>query len=551
MKKLRFFFVLGVLVLMMTGCKKDSGILTFNRFVINPPTFTPGDANAKSYVSFTSALSRILYQENDVVYVNGEPFTLTYNGDHWEAIGTSSVSGEVFYCLHANGTVTGTGDPSYNVSFTSNLPTTSGIVLAGSTTTNVMTFTPAVAVLVFKPENMADYTGVKVGFDGSKIPQTFAINASTGAFSTSSYIPKAASEYSNSSMLTMKKDPGNSYFYVAIPIEGVSVSTKLYVLYSKSDATTEQRITTGAVTLAKGHVYVMPSESMDDYPFDELGRSKSTFSIAAGKHVKFSAGNLQCNPNLYTNNLAKAWIIATHQYDQQSYTYNLGLTSTTNHYIDVFGWATSGYEQYDAVLDTLYTHYPYQMDADNTMYYAGSANADLSGSNVFDWGVYNCRGNRIYYGETQSSPSPASARWRTLTIDEWTYLLTGRTNATSLRGYATIYGIRGLVILPDTWSLPTGASFTANGPDNTYTLQQWAVMEKGGAIFLPACGMRTTSSNVDGWNEYGYYWSGTHRNNARCWALSFQNDGSTRSIDVAYSGPRYSGMSVRLVSPID
>ena len=174
----------------------------------------------------------------------------------------------------------------------------------------------------------------------------------------------------------------------------------------------------------------------------------------------------------------------------------------------------------------------------------------MTGNAVYDWGRYTSRNNIIYYGESQSA-LPTAQRWRTLSQDEWVYLLSGRTNATSKRGYATIGSVRGFVILPDSWTQPAGVTFTPNGTNNTYTRQQWAKMEKAGAIFLPASGVRTHADNVDGWNTEGYYWTGTYRNNTRCWAIQFQNNGSTTSLDLEASGPRYNGMSVRLVSPID
>jgi len=545
MKKMRFFFVLTAITLLMTGCSKDDDVLSFDKFIVNPPTLS---TNTKSYldVDFTSRLSRILYQDGDVIYVSGKAFTLHYEDGAWMAVGSESVSGTEFYCIHADGNISGTGEPSYDVSFTGNLSTTSGVVLVGTTTSNVLTFQPAVAMLVFKPENMGDYTGVKVGFDGSKIPQTFTINASSESYSSVTYMPKAASAYSSSSMLTMKKDPSNTYFYVAVPIAGASVSTKLYVQFYKSDATTEQRITSGLVTLTKGKVHIIPSDNMEDYPFDEFGCGRSTFSVAAGKHVKFSAGNLECNPSLYNFGRPKAWIIPSQQYEQLSYAYNVGISEETNHYIDVFGWATSGY-----ISELSGDHYPYLTETNNALYYAGDENGDLSGNRFYDWGTYNARYNQIYYGDSASILTPASARWSTLTNAEWEYLLNSRSDAANLRGGATINSsIRGLVILPDDWSTPSGASFTP-GANNTYTLQQWAVMEKAGAIFLPACGQRTDASTVDGWNEYGYYWTGTHFNASRCYAVRFQNNGTTVSVTTSLRSFRYTGMSVRLVSHID
>lgn len=554
MKKLHFLFLLASLALLATGCTKDEentngGVKTIDKFIIKSSQFKPSNPNSKAYLEYSSFLSRILYEEGDIVYVNGVPFELSFETDHWEATGTS-VTAETFYMAHASGTISGSGTPSYHVDIRHNgeVNTTSGMVLYGSTTTNVMTLNPAVAILVFDPSDMGDYLGVKVGFDGSKVPNAFDISAADGSITSPTYIGPASSAYSEFTMLTMKRDPENSYFYVAIPIIGSSISTKLYFTYTLGDGSNVQRITSGNVSLQKGKVYVIPSEDIDDYPFDEYGRSKSVFSISATKHVKFSAGNLQCNPALFTSTSPKAWLIAHNQYDRLSNTFNENIDETTNHYVDVFGWATSGYEQ--DVDGDLIGHYPYQTEEDNSRYYAGAANNNLTGNSLYDWGRYNARGGRIYYGETQSV-LPVAERWRTLSQEEWQYLLGSRTNATNLRGYATIDGVRGFVILPDSWTLPTGASFTPNGPNNNYTLQQWAKMEKAGAIFLPTSGVRVDATTVDGWNQEGWYWTGTVRMAARCYAIQFTNNGSTTDLDMGASAPRYYGMSVRLVSPID
>lgn len=554
MKKINFLFLLGALVLFATGCTRDDEITqgevkTIDKFIINTPAFTPSNSDSKAY--FDSLDNRILYDEGDIVYVNGVPFELSYEGDHWEATGTS-VTSDIFYMAHANGAVSNFSSPTYQVDIRNNgeVTATNGIVLYGSTTSNVLTLNPSVAILAFWPSDMSKYSGMKVGFDGNKIPSNFNISAANGSISVTEYISQASSSYERYTMLRMKKDITDSYFYVAIPIAGSSVTTKLYLTYNLSNGSNVQRITSGTVTLQKGKVYVLPTEGLDDYPFDEYGRSKSTFSISATKHVKFSAGNLQCNPAYFTANSGKIWVIAHNQYDCLSNTYNENINSTTNHYIDVFGWATTGYEQYVDSIGDIIPHYPYQTDEIYSYYYAGTAITNLSGNAVYDWGRYTSRNNIIYYGESQSA-LPSAQRWRTLSQDEWTYLLNGRANATSKRGYATIGSVRGFVILPDSWTQPTGVTFTPNGPNNNYTLQQWAKMEKAGAIFLPASGVRTHANNVEGWNTEGYYWTGTYRNNTRCWAIQFENNGTTCSLDLDASGPRYNGMSVRLVSPID
>ena len=87
--------------------------------------------------------------------------------------------------------------------------------------------------------------------------------------------------------------------------------------------------------------------------------------------------------------------------------------------------------------------------------------------------------------------------------------------------------------------------------DNTYSEEQWAVMEAAGAVFLPAAGYRdgTDVSNVI---LYGDYWSSTPDasdepfSENRAYSFSFDSDGLYPQ---AY-GDRFYGLSVRLVQAV-
>lgn len=49
--------------------------------------------------------------------------------------------------------------------------------------------------------------------------------------------------------------------------------------------------------------------------------------------------------------------------------------------------------------------------------------------------------------------------WRTLTKDEWNYLLFERPNYGILFGQGQVNGTNGLILLPDDWMFPSGISF--------------------------------------------------------------------------------------------
>jgi hypothetical protein len=74
--------------------------------------------------------------------------------------------------------------------------------------------------------------------------------------------------------------------------------------------------------------------------------------------------------------------------------------------------------------------------------------------------------------------------WRTLTYDEWYYILFVRENADGLCGIACVDGVNGLILLPDDWTGVDGLSFISGfHSDNsieayamyqTLTVDQWS-----------------------------------------------------------------------------
>ncbi|MCR5554137.1 MAG: hypothetical protein K6F29_01220, partial [Bacteroidales bacterium] len=133
---------------------------------------------------------------------------------------------------------------------------------------------------------------------------------------------------------------------------------------------------------------------------------------------------------------------------------------------------------------------------------------NIAGTN-YDWGVYNA----IYNPKTQTTDAPGT--WRTLTKDEWVYLLNTRPTASNIRyAKATVCGIVGLIIVPDNCSNTyypltnvntAGAAYTSNIIGAT----DWAKMENVGCVFLPAAGLRD-GPLVFNVGSAGYYWSATY-----------------------------------------
>lgn len=264
-----------------------------------------------------------------------------------------------------------------------------------------------------------------------------------------------------------------------------------------------------------------------DFATVETGVLNGVFSVNQSKKVRFSKGNLQYQAS--TN----IWRFAKNQWDYVGEA-NENISQIYSGWIDLFGWGTSGWNS-GAVC-----YQPWSTSTTDSDYYpGGSYTNNLTGGYAnADWGVHNA----IYNGGNQAG------QWRTLTKDEWVYVFQDRNNASSKYGHGKVNGVCGMILLPDSWTLPSGLSFTAGNSSwaNSYTADQWAQMEANGAVFLPAAGCRygTSVSNV---GSYGGYWSASYYSSNYAYFLYFDG-GSLYPSDYNYRGY---GRSVRLVAPAE
>ena len=267
-------------------------------------------------------------------------------------------------------------------------------------------------------------------------------------------------------------------------------------------------------------------------PPSEDGMLPGLFSVSATQQVFFSQGNLQYQASTDT------WRFAEHQYDYVG-SDNSNISSTYSGWIDLFGWGTSGWNSgavcYQPWSTTMLSYY---------YYLGGSYTNGLTGTYAeADWAWHNAISNG----------GNAAHQWRTLTSAEWNYLFNTRANASSKRGTGNINGVGGLIILPDSWTLPSECSFSAgftayaedNYPDwtrNSYTLAQWAQMEAAGAVFLSAAGYRW-GTNVSTVGYDGNYWSSTPFNESNAYTMGFNSYGLSATNNYLL----YCGFSVRSV----
>ncbi len=239
-----------------------------------------------------------------------------------------------------------------------------------------------------------------------------------------------------------------------------------------------------------------------DSPIVPDGVLPGLFSVSATRQVRFSQGNLQYQASTNT------WRFAEHQYDYVG-SDNRSISSTYSGWIDLFGWGTG-------------------------------SNPTLSSSYPEDYGTFVDWGsNAIINGGNTTN------LWRTLTSAEWEYLLNTRPGASSKLGSGNINGVGGLIILPDSWTLPSECSFASgfaiinpyHYPDwkhNSYTLAQWAQMEAAGAVFLPAAGRRK-GTDFDNEGFHGYYWSSTPYSKNDAYHMYFSSYNLIASINCSRS----------------
>ena len=549
MKKSYILMLVALVCMVATGCTKDA--LSLHSFRISESGFNDPDAKLHFTLGSSSAPSKLAYDAGDAVLVNGHQFTLRKSGSDWyaDASDGSDVEANRFYCIYVNPNMNINGSGSsynYSTSFSGSpaVATHNGVILAGSTTDSLLTLNPACAIIRFPAEGaQMDY--VRVGFSPNTIPSGGSItisDAGVASITPTGYFGGVTTNF-NGQFLQMVTDATDGYnsYYVAVPMSSSSVSTQLFITwkYNASEDVYKYK-TSGNVTLQRGKVYTIGTTRTS--PFNDDGSTKKLFNVGGGKYVYFSSGNLQFQ---YKDATVK-WRFAEHQYDTRG-AENVNVSPAYDGWIDLFGWGTSGWRESGATARA-----PYATSTTNSDYYpGGSSSNDLTGSYAdADWGVFwSTGGNHIYYGNTQSSAS-----WRTLTSTEWNYLISGRTNASDKWGYATIAGTyKGVVILPDSWSLPAGLTFNpgkaSQWTTNEYTMEQWGEMEYEGAVFLPTTGYRdgTTLYNLGSGSEDGRYWSTTHSNDDNAYGYRF----SKTLHQTTHSGARHFGYAVRLVKEFE
>ena len=228
------------------------------------------------------------------------------------------------------------------------------------------------------------------------------------------------------------------------------------------------------------------------------GALTGKFSVSASKKVYFAKGNLQYRASNNT------WRFAKHQWDIIGRA-NKKISATYGGWIDLYCWGT------------------------------GSNPTKIT---YVDHSSFNDWGSRMGNG------------WRTLTKEEWKYVFDERKTTSGIRyAKAMVNGVKGVILLPDDWSvtnydLSETNNNSARYDSNRISASSWNnSFTPVGAVFLPAAGNRGGRTSLVDVGSKGYYWSASSDNDSGAYCVEF--GGSELSLARCYY--RSVGLSVRLV----
>lgn len=205
--------------------------------------------------------------------------------------------------------------------------------------------------------------------------------------------------------------------------------------------------------------------------FPPEGAIKEMYSVSPTDKVCFSKGNLQYQASTNT------WKFAEHQWDIVG-AENRNISETNDGWIDLYGWS----------------------NASDPVNYSENIYDYKEKGNGWDRNPISNGGNQIRI-------------WRLLSNEEWDYLLYKRKTASGVNYvWATVNGISGVVLLPDSWStsyytLQKSKDNQNRFSDNIISQSNWtSKLEAHGAVFLPVTGSRKGKS-VGYVGTSGTYWT--------------------------------------------
>ena len=604
MKRLSTIIMALALVLGMSQCKKqetndpatpnaNEGVyITVNAGGNDDKDENDGKDDNGDKHAISPALGLFAFQNNDVLYVghNGEYVgSLTFSNGFFS--GTIYPDQTVtdqplhFYFI-GNAAVTGTlvenETTSLSISIadqSANLPVlsygASTAPFTGLSKTYSTTLKNKCALVRFDLATQGTYTVTLSG-----VPTQATVNFANPTAETAI----VATEGQTNGNITLYGESGNTMYRWAILLPGTDLRNRTDLPWSgEGELPVMANNTYINSGLGINNTIPLPDPPTAEYAVRTSGNVLTKFSVGTNKKVYFSRANLRAQYN--DNSFPVAWSFPNDyypynqylevsggitEYMSTGYTYHNGgdyihFSSSTS-YGDRFTWGYSNQYQQTGSDFCLENH---DLSTDNASY--------------ADWG-YVLKGTA--YGD----------HWRTLSQEEWNYLLFGRSDAkrflkVQLQFYDQGIGnvctgnqgagesIYGIFVFPDGYDgQDLQGTYTFNDASANYITGRYLMihseyypendakkMLEAGAVFLPAAGYRAGSQYMkydyysSSWHTVsvstGYYWTSSHvfhpdyATNYQACAVSFDNNGiHTTADDKMY---RQNGCCVRLVWDAD
>ena len=487
------FFYIAALAVITAACTNDSLVTVpvnngtdEGKMITETITATNGDAPTRAAIAdadgaFTwSAGDQVAVHASDGEYhtatltsgegTNDAKFTVTYSGtrDAFAVFPASIVSASAANYGQSGASLDVTLPSSYTLDQVSG--TTTPCPMIATNTGDSWSFSQLCGLLRLTINQIpADATGLTLDFHGHKVHGDFSIASSVNP--GTSTITTTADNTNDKITITDIGDVTSAIINIPLPTgDYTDISITPVGSSTKVSATRHIHRTAGIYNAQRAHAKALTTALV-------------SFQVGASSYAIFAPGNLQATTADLGSNWT--WSFANRQYDfvgnaTANNKVNGNGTVSANGSVDLFGWSTSAT-------------------------YFGISNAepfDAYPGDFIDWGI-----NIIGTYEANEWRTPIGGDG-----SEWTYLISTRANHDAKWGYATVAGVKGLIILPDNFTDPnkngdSGAFVgnTTSWTSNVYTSgANWNAMEDAGAIFLPAAGYRTNNSvgNVDGHGSY-------------------------------------------------
>lgn len=571
MKKYNFGILLMTFVIMLTmvSCQKDT-------VSIKARISTFG--NAKTYMG-GSHMRTPLWNADDEVWVNGASYGVSNSGSSATTIEGVSRTGD-YRAIYPASFVTGSNDQnSSNIEIT--LPAEQAyraiggnqVVQApmGAWTSNSnnpsLTFTNMGAVLAIELVNgTTQQRSANLTIDNITVT-SLNPNVALWGQGVVENINSDNRRYNITETLSGQSDDEHLSVTLAnvnVQLSSSSTTPKTFYIYipaSTGDYLNNFKITVAAHSTSGTFVYTRSQSEaglgnvylneMAYFPLDLASAEESftaneipegaidaLFSVAEGVQVRFSQGNLRY---IVGDGVFK---FASNQYEIVGDVYNTGVLPEE---YELFGWGTSGYHNSNDPLVTNYLPTSTSTTSsssitNNPTGYGPSINnpdgVDLASNYNYDWG----------------SQVGSSGTWRTLTYNEWDYLLSRPNGYKKVKVYDNNNRViaQGLAIFPDNF---TGQNSLYRDIDNngfTYDGNNFYEcymddLEENHIVFLSSAGYRTGTRFTAGFN----YWTAsiptTASKNKTALYLKLVAQAATYNS----ANTRTMGYAVRLVSDVD